>query len=409
MRDHLPAGGSSLRKKLRLHLPFAPVLLLVPVTTMLVASPLRAQSTGPRYDSFRPGELWHDTEGNVINAHGGGILHHEGVYYWFGEYRYGSDRPRGERAMPGISAYSSTDLYNWTFEGLVLESVDEPGHDLERGAILERPKVIHNPRTGKFVMWFHLELRGQGYEAARTAVAVADSPTGPYTFLWSGRPLAGTWPRDFTEAARRPVPGELELEWWTPEWRAAVEAGLFVRRDHEGGQMSRDQTVFVDRDGTAYQIAAAEENLSLHIRELTEDYLDFTGEWVQIVPGGHNEAPAIFEHEGIYYLLASGATGWRPNAARSFRAPWIWGPWEPLGNPMEGPGPTEEMGAELTFGGQSTFILPVPGMSGAFIAMFDVWRPQNHVDSRYMWLPVHLEDGRFTIRWVPEWDLGVFD
>lgn len=367
----------------------------------------RAQ-TGP-YSSFRPGELWYDTDGNIINAHGGGILYHDGVYYWFGEYRHGSDTPRELRAMPGISAYSSTDLYNWKFEGLVLEVVDIPGHDLERGAILERPKVIYNERTGKFVMWFHLELRGRGYEAARTAVAVADSPTGPYTFLGSMRPLAGVWPRDWDDAKRRPVPGELELEWWTPEWRQAVENGLFVRRDFGGGQMSRDQTVFVDRDGKAYQIAAAEENLSLHIRQLDDGYTGFSGEWVQVIPGGHNEAPAIFEHEGTYYLLASGATGWNPNAARSFRAPSIWGPWEPLGNPMEGVNPNNGMGPDLTFGGQSTFILPVPGKPGAFIAMFDMWRPQNHVDSRYMWLPVWLEDGRFVIRWLDEWDLSIFD
>lgn len=384
-------------------------LVLLTVVAALTATPGHAQSTGPTYHSFRPGELWHDTDDNVINAHGGGILFHEGVYYWFGEYRYGSDRPRGERAMPGLSAYSSTDLYNWTSEGLVLEVVDEPGHDIERGAILERPKVIYNERTGKFVLWFHLELRGQGYDAARAAVAIADSPTGPYTFIGSMRPLAGSWPRGFDEDARRPVPGELDIEWWTPEWRAAVESGLFVRRDFEGGQMSRDQTVFVDTDNTAYQIGSAEENLSLHIRQLNDDYTDFTGDWVQILPGGHNEAPAIFEHEGSYYLLASGATGWNPNAARSFVAPSIWGPWEALGNPAEGVNPANEMGEELTFGGQSTFILPVHGKPGAYIAMFDMWNPQNQVDSRYLWLPVTLENGRFKVRWVSEWDLSIFD
>ena len=33
------------------------------------------------------GKVWRDTDGNVINAHGGGILFHEGKYYWFGEHR----------------------------------------------------------------------------------------------------------------------------------------------------------------------------------------------------------------------------------------------------------------------------------------------------------------------------------
>ena len=36
---------------------------------------------------FVSGKVWRDTEGNVINAHGGGVLYHEGKYYWFGEHR----------------------------------------------------------------------------------------------------------------------------------------------------------------------------------------------------------------------------------------------------------------------------------------------------------------------------------
>ena len=53
---------------------------------------------------------------------------------------------------------------------------------------MERPKVIYNKQTGKFVMWFHLELKGRGYGPARAAVAVSDSPTGPYCFIRSGVP-----------------------------------------------------------------------------------------------------------------------------------------------------------------------------------------------------------------------------
>lgn len=35
------------------------------------------------------GEVWLDTDGNPINAHGGGILYHNGRYYWYGEYKKG--------------------------------------------------------------------------------------------------------------------------------------------------------------------------------------------------------------------------------------------------------------------------------------------------------------------------------
>ena len=63
-------------------------------------------------------------------------------------------------------------------------------------------------------------------------------------------------------------------EWWTPEWREAVNKGLFVKRDLEGGQMSRDMTLYVDDDGIAYHIYSSEENLTLQIAQLTDDYQD---------------------------------------------------------------------------------------------------------------------------------------
>lgn len=375
----------------------------------LVVWTIEAGLAQPVYTGFRPGELWYDTDGNLINAHGGGILFHQGVYYWFGEYRYGKDRSSQQRSSPGVSCYSSTDLYNWTFKGIVMRTMEKQGHDIERGAIVERPKVIYNEQTNQFVMWFHLELKGQGYRPARAAVAVASSPTGPFEFIESKRPLAGHWPRGFSKQQRQSVPGEDSLEWWTPQWWEAVENGLFVRRDFHGGQMSRDQTIFVDKDGIAYQIAASEENLTMHIRKLTADYLDFAGDWIQIFPGGHNEAPAIFENEGNYYLLASGCTGWKPNAARSFTAKSLWGPWEALGNPAKGINPNNGIGPEKTFGAQSTYIFPVQDKSGAYIAMFDMWRPRNQIDSRYIWLPVTIEDGRFIVKWLNEWDLSYFD
>ena len=41
------------------------------------------------YEEFEPGEIWADTDGNPINAHGGGILLHNGTYYWYGEIKKG--------------------------------------------------------------------------------------------------------------------------------------------------------------------------------------------------------------------------------------------------------------------------------------------------------------------------------
>lgn len=31
------------------------------------------------------GEPWQDTSGDTINAHGGGVIYHNGTYYWFGD------------------------------------------------------------------------------------------------------------------------------------------------------------------------------------------------------------------------------------------------------------------------------------------------------------------------------------
>jgi hypothetical protein len=78
-------------------------------------------------------------------------------------------------------------------------------------------------------------------------------------------------------------------------------------------------------------------------------------------------------------------------------------------NPTEGVNPHNGVGPEKTFGGQSTFILKVGGKPDAFIAMFDLWRPDNAIDGRYIWLPIRFTDGGFSIRWRNEWDLSVFD
>ncbi len=99
-------------------------------------------------ERITPGQEWPDRKGEHINAHGGGLLFHEGKYYWYGE-----NRPaRGFTTEVGVEVYSSSDLMNWEDEGVALAVSEEAGHDIERGCIMERPKVVRNPKTGKFVM-----------------------------------------------------------------------------------------------------------------------------------------------------------------------------------------------------------------------------------------------------------------
>jgi len=339
--------------------------------------------------TIRSGELWYDTDGRHINAHGGGILKYNDTYYWFGEHK----DERTSDALVGVMCYSSKDLVNWRNCGVALSVTDPaPGQDgqrrwgrrgattdsdIERGCILERPKVIYNPVTKKFCMWFHLELKGQGYNAARYGVAVADRPEGPYKFLYSQRANAGTW----------------------PEEGSPLDFDEYLKRDFNPGQMSRDMTLFVDDDGKAYHIFSSEENYTLHIAELTGDYLHHTGRYTRVAPGGQNEAPAIFKHDGTYWMITSGCTGWAPNEARMFSAPSIWGPWTQHPNPCRGPK------ADKTFEGQSTFVLEVGGekQEVRHIFMADIWRPNHPIDARYIWLPIEFEDGKPVVRWRDEW------
>ncbi len=121
------------------------------MTAMTVAAP----------SVFRPGELWPDTDGVHINAHGGGILFHEGTYYWYGEFKVAGES--GNAAMEGVSCYTSTTLHQWRNKGIVLAvDKEDPASPIAAGCIIERPKVVFNARTGKFVMWFHHERKDWG-------------------------------------------------------------------------------------------------------------------------------------------------------------------------------------------------------------------------------------------------------
>lgn len=368
-------------------------ILIFCVWGLVMATSVGAQSL----ERITPGQEWPDRKGEHINAHGGGLLFHEGKYYWYGE-----NRPaRGFTTEVGVEVYSSSDLMNWEDEGVALAVSEESGHDIERGCIMERPKVVRNPKTGKFVMLFHLELKGKGYAAARVGFAESDSPVGPFRFIRSLRPNAGKWPTDFSRRDIRKAKKLKETdykEWWTPEWREAIREGLLLARDVPGGQMSRDMTVYVDDDGKAYHIYSAEENLTLNLAELTDDYLDYTGRYVRIAPGGQNEAPTIFKRDGVYWMITSGCTGWAPNEARMFKAASLWGPWEQLPSPFVG------KDAKKSFHTQGTYIFKVEGTEDGFVFMADRWNPQSLKNSRHIWLPIDFEaDGTPVIRWVDSW------
>lgn len=127
------------------------------------------------------GERWEASDGRHINCHGGGIIKVDDTYYWYGE-----SRGKGF-SCNGVACYTSRDLQKWDNHGIVLPVDGGRGDLVRKGSTIERPKVIHNPLTGMYVMWFHQELPRRGYAAAFATCAVADNPLGPFRPVKTGR------------------------------------------------------------------------------------------------------------------------------------------------------------------------------------------------------------------------------
>ena len=109
----------------------------------VLCAALLAAPAASQLDTVRSGALWPDTDGRHINAHGGCIVYHDGTYYWYGEHKADSTN----NALVGVMCYSSPDLRRWTNRGAVLKVEPEgSGSDIERGCIVERPKVIYNEK-----------------------------------------------------------------------------------------------------------------------------------------------------------------------------------------------------------------------------------------------------------------------
>ncbi|MBT2424061.1 RICIN domain-containing protein [Streptomyces sp. ISL-22] len=289
------------------------------------------------------GTQFTDTSGNPVHAHGGGVIKVGSYYYWFGEHR------NADNTFRYVDAYRSTDLKNWEFRNHVLTEAGSP--ELAT-ANIERPKVMYNASTGKFVMWMPKE-NGVDYSEARAAVAVSDTVDGDYTWQGSFRPL--------------------------------------------GQHMSRDITVFVDSDGTGYMVSAARENYDLHIYRLTSDYTGIAALVADPWHGGHREAPALFKRGGVYFMLTSGATGWSPNQQQYATATSIAGPWTAMKN----------VGDSTTYGSQTAYVLPVQGTSTtSYLYLGDRWGNSfggTVNDSRYVWLPLTFPSSTsMSMSWSPE-------
>ncbi|KAI8302888.1 hypothetical protein K4K59_000333 [Colletotrichum sp. SAR11_240] len=137
-----------------------------------------------------PGARWHDTDGNIFNAHAGGLAidQETGRFYWFGEYKV-----EGQVEGGGVSVYSSDDLATWTSHGLALAPVEDHPYVSSHNRI-QRPKVIYSKETAQYHMWWHVD--DSKYSLLLQGLATSDSIAGPYTFQKAISPL-GNWSQDF--------------------------------------------------------------------------------------------------------------------------------------------------------------------------------------------------------------------
>ncbi|MFI5962182.1 RICIN domain-containing protein [Streptomyces asoensis] len=313
-------------------------LCLALIGALATAGPAQAASV-----TVANGTQFTDGSGSPLHAHGGGVLKVGSYYYWFGEDR------NADNTFRSVDAYRSTDLKNWEFRNRVLTQSSDP--ELA-AANIERPKVMYNAATGKFVMWMHKE-NGTDYSEARAAVAVSDTVDGDYAWQGSFRPL--------------------------------------------GQHMSRDITVFVDSDGAGYMVSAARENYDLQIYRLTADYTGVASLVADPWHGGHREAPALFKRGGVYFMLTSGATGWSPNQQQYATSTSLAGPWTAM----------TDVGDSTAYGSQTAYVLPVQGTSGtSYLYLGDRWGNSfggTVDDSRYVWLPLTFPTATsLSMSWAPE-------
>lgn len=286
-----------------------------------------------KYDSIRPGEPLYDTEGKRVQAHGGSIFYDEenATYYFYGENKEFTKPGNGIWTW-GVRAYASKDLYNWEDKGLIIEPCQDDTHFSlnPRMAMLDRPHIIYNKDTKKYVCWMKImQFDGQQTET----VATADAFLGPYTVVREGlKPL---------------------------------------------GMSAGDFDLAVAKDGKAYYFFERVHSETI-IADLTPDYTDVTGFYSEHFPHPYppfvREATAHFIRNYKHYLITSGTTGYSPNPSEVSVADTWHGPYTILGNPH----PDDP--SRTSFHSQISSVFKVPGKKDLYIAVADRWQPNaTHV------------------------------
>lgn len=322
-------------------------LIFTFIFSLILQSILSYNAALAQMNSVVPGGDWRDTNGNLIAATEGGILNVDGMYYL-----WGMDRSKSNYTFEGINLYSSPDLKNWTFVNQILKKTSHA--ELNNGAVVERAKLLHNKKTGQFIIWMHYEGYN-AYSVAEVGYATCNTIGGNYTFRSHFRPM--------------------NID-------------------------SRDINVYQDTDGKAYLICTTKGNQNVSLFELDENY---TGIVKEVYRGSASndmecEGHAIIKTGGYYFWLMSWCTGWDFNDNRYFYSRTLAGPWTSGGNIA--------VTNTHTYESQVGFAVPVVGKeTTTFLYMGDRWSVNNFAMSRIVLLPITVSGTKLSVGWNDQYNI----
>lgn len=291
--------------------------------------------------TIQNGKLWRTTAGQTMQAHAPGFVRVGDIFYMCGEDRSGPWNP-------DVNLYSSTDLVHWRFEKKIVangKATPELGH----GRMIERPKLLYNARTDKYVVWCHYEAGNYG--ASEAACFECDSVNGDYTYVWSGRPR---------------------------------------------GVKSRDCNVFQDNDGTAYFISTTEENQHLGLFRLSDDYHEAVSH-TQLFSWKSREAPAIVRINDIYFMFNSACSGWDPNRQKMSYTRNLTSGWTDLKN----------VGNEIAYDTQAAAILTIKGTKATtYLYVGDRWQDPDLQQTKTIIFPITFNGTQCDFRYHERFDIN---
>ncbi|KQN43714.1 family 43 glycosylhydrolase [Rouxiella silvae] len=313
---------------------------------------------------------------DFLNSHSGNIIQKDGYYYLFGEYRVDNTewRTRNIGNSQKITLYKSKDLKTWISLGNVLDLSND-----NRNFELERPKAIYNKKTNKYLIWFHLQpnrkfTRGIGL----AGVAISDKIDGPYKFIGMYQIGQGQ------QAEKSVYSSSVDQKW-------QKLSDKFYNDFIPNGQEVHDLNIFSE-DGNAYLVYSAEEGYAVQIVKLDPTFTKPTNQFVRVLIGERHEAPVLFKHNGKYFLISSGITGYRNNTATVATSTNILGDWKSVGI---FPKSSNQDDVDTTFHSQPAFYFQCKS-NNKIIYVGDVWRTAEHFknlwQSQYIWSEIKFDE-----------------